>query len=346
VSSYTNNSSNELTSTSATSYTYDYNGNTLTKTDSTGTTNYAWDFENRLTQVTLPGTGGPESYRYDPFGRRIQKVFTQGTNTTTTNFVYDGNSIIEQTDQNGSVLARYAQDQNLDEPLAESTAGATSFYEQDGVGSVTSLTSAAGALAQTYTYDSFGKLTNSSGTLANPFRFTGRDFDSETNLQFSRARYYDPNAGRFVSEDPLQFGPGDPNFYDYVSNNPALYTDPTGRTRIYGNWCGPDWTGGLVEEYNTAHAGMYKPPINRYDTVCMHHDICYFNCRSTHPCDKGGRSKCMTTCDEIFVDEMPQSYVGDILAAGIYWHHFHPDPGPNRRPNNGGGGGGCGCGAK
>jgi len=43
--------------------TYDLNGNTTTKTDSSGTTTYAWDFENRLTSVTLPGSGGTVSFK-------------------------------------------------------------------------------------------------------------------------------------------------------------------------------------------------------------------------------------------------------------------------------------------
>jgi YD repeat-containing protein len=74
VSSYVTNSSNELTSTSSASYGYDSNGNAVTKNDATGITTYAWDFENRLTSVTLPGSGGAVSFAYDPFGRRIKKV--------------------------------------------------------------------------------------------------------------------------------------------------------------------------------------------------------------------------------------------------------------------------------
>jgi len=61
----------------------------------------------------------------------------------------------------------------------------------------------------------------------NPFRFTARDFDTETNLQFSRARYFDPNTGRFLSEDPIGFS-GGANFYSYVSNNLAYWIDPLG----------------------------------------------------------------------------------------------------------------------
>ena len=60
--------------------------------------------------------GGAATFKYDPFGRRIQKVFTQNS-TTTTNYLYDGDNAIETVDQNGSVVAKYAQRQNIDEPL-------------------------------------------------------------------------------------------------------------------------------------------------------------------------------------------------------------------------------------
>src|SRR6266849_4019084 len=130
--------------------TYDYNGNTATKADSTGTTQYFWDFENRLTSVTLPGTGGTVSFKYDPFGKRIQKSFTTGANpptTTTTNYLYDGDNGIEEVDPNGSVLVRYSQGLNIDEPLAMLRSGVTSYYQADGLGSVTSLSNPSGTLA-------------------------------------------------------------------------------------------------------------------------------------------------------------------------------------------------------
>jgi YD repeat-containing protein len=108
-------------------------------------TQYAWDYENRLTSVTLPGSGGTVTFKYDPFGRRIEKI----TPSVTSIYAYDGDNLIEETDSNGAVVARYTDRQNIDEPLAMLRAGATSFYEQDGLGSVTSLTNAAGAVAQT-----------------------------------------------------------------------------------------------------------------------------------------------------------------------------------------------------
>ena len=233
VASYSYNNSNELTSSSQGGYTYDANGNTLT--DASGKS-YAWDFENHLEQVTLPNSGGTVAFLYDPFGRRIQKVYTTGANpptTTTTNYLYDGDNEIEQADSNGNLLSRFAQAEDIDQPLARSASGTTSFYEQDGLGSVTSLTNSSGTLAQSYAFDSFGKIINFSGNIANPFRYTGRDFDSETGLYSYRARYYDPGMGRFLSEDPSGFKAG-ANFYIYVANDPQDSTDPTGLYKLTG----------------------------------------------------------------------------------------------------------------
>jgi RHS repeat-associated protein len=89
------------------------------------------------------------------------------------------------------------------------------------------LSGSAGALANTYSYDSFGKQTASSGTITNPFQFAGREFDQETGIYENRFRYYDQSAGRFLSEDPLAFG-GGTNFYAYVTNDPVDIVDPFG----------------------------------------------------------------------------------------------------------------------
>jgi RHS repeat-associated protein len=105
--------------------------------------------------------------------------------------------------------------------------GATSYYQQDAINSVSSLSSAAGALTQTYTLDSFGKLTASSGSLTNPFQYAARESDTETGLHYYRARYYDQGVGRFISEDPVRLKAG-PNFYAYVRNNAVNRNDPSG----------------------------------------------------------------------------------------------------------------------
>ena len=223
VSAYSVNTSNELTSTPSTTYTYDANGNTATEVNSSGTTSFAWDFENRLSSVTLPGSSGTVSFAYDPFGRRIKKVSNAGTSI----YAYDGDNLVEETNSSGTVVARYSQGLNIDEPLAMLRSSTTSYYEADGLGSITSLSSGAGALAQTYTFDSFGKQTASSGSLTNPFQYTAREFDPETSLYYYRARYYDPATGRFVGEDPIRFRAGI-DFYSYVRNRPTGLRDPKG----------------------------------------------------------------------------------------------------------------------
>lgn len=219
---YTYNTSNEMLTREGVPYTYDANGNTLTKTDGSGTTSYAWDFENRLAGVTLP-TGGAVAFKYDPFGRRIY----HSTPTGTTIYLYDGNNVIDDLNASGAVQERYTYGPGTDEPLVGQRQSKIFFYEADGLGSVTSLTDPTGAVAATYTYNSFGFLTSSTGSATNSFRYTGRQFDSETALYYYRARYYDPVSGRFLSEDPTRFAAG-ANFYPYVQNNPINLTDPTG----------------------------------------------------------------------------------------------------------------------
>ena len=164
---------------------YDANGNTLS--DAQGRS-FTWDFENRLTQAIVPGAnGGTTTFRYDPFGRRIQKSGPLGT----TNYLYDGENSIEEVDNAGNVLARYTDEPRWDGPLSTLRGSVTSYYEQDGLNSVASLTNSSGAIAQSYTYDSYGKITASTGTLTNPFQYTGREFDPETGIYEYRARYYD-----------------------------------------------------------------------------------------------------------------------------------------------------------
>src|SRR5260370_12673238 len=231
MSSYRYNPSNEPTSTSNGSYTYDANGNTLT--DASGR-NYTWDFNNRLTQVTLPSAGGTVTYKYDPFGRRIQKSFVHGSSTTMTNYLYDGSNVIEEVDASGNQIARYSQSPAVDRPLTMTRAGVTSFYQQDALGSITTLANAAGVITDTYTYDSFGNATVSSGTTSNPFRYTGREFDSETGLYYYRARYYDPTVGRLLNEDRLRFA-ASVNFYAYVGSSPPNFTDPSGLLPAHDN---------------------------------------------------------------------------------------------------------------
>ena len=106
---YSYNPSNELTATPSGSYTYDANGNALS--DPSGKS-YTWGFENRLTQAVVPGAG-TVAFKYDPFGRRIQKSGPLGT----TNYLYDGANLLEELDTSGNVLARYTHTTIIDEAV-------------------------------------------------------------------------------------------------------------------------------------------------------------------------------------------------------------------------------------
>ena len=89
--------------------------------------------------------GAPASFKYDPFGRRIYKSSSSGTSI----YAYDGDNLVEETNAAGAVVARYSQGLNIDEPLAMLRSGTTSYYQADGLGSLTSLSNTSGALART-----------------------------------------------------------------------------------------------------------------------------------------------------------------------------------------------------
>ena len=111
--------------------------------------------------------------------------------------------------------------------------GIAAWYLTDRLGSVRDLTDATGAVQDTITYDGYGNvLSETNPSFGDRYKFTAREFDSATGLQYNRARYYDPTIGRWTSQDPLGFDGGDANLYRYVGNRPTFSTDPTGRQAL------------------------------------------------------------------------------------------------------------------
>jgi RHS repeat-associated protein len=163
-------------------------------------------------------------YTYDGNNQRIGKRID---GVTTERYVIDRNQIALVFDGNGNQTHRYLYGTQIDQILADETSTRTLWALGDNQGTVRDLIDDGGNLVEHLTYDSFGKLSNAS-TTGFRYGYTGREQDSETGLDYYRARYYDAGVGRFIREDPIGFAAGDTNIYRYVGNSPTNGTDPSG----------------------------------------------------------------------------------------------------------------------
>jgi RHS repeat-associated protein len=120
----------------------------------------------------------------------------------------------------------------LDEIFGEITAGGTTSYFTDALGSTVALSDGSGTTTAEFTYEPYGKNTKT-GSGDTPFRYTARD-DDGTGLYYYRARYYHPGLGRFISEDPIGLA-GGVNLYAYVHGNPVSLVDPLGLDTLVFN---------------------------------------------------------------------------------------------------------------
>jgi RHS repeat-associated protein len=105
------------------------------------------------------------------------------------------------------------------------SAGARSFLT-DALGSTLALTDSSGTVQTSYSFEPFGNTTQSGSSTTNSFAYTGRELDAG-NLYFYRARYYNPQLQRFISEDQIGFD-GGVNFYAYAQDDPVNLVDPLG----------------------------------------------------------------------------------------------------------------------
>jgi RHS repeat-associated protein len=179
------------------------------------------------------------TFTYDALGRRIAKRVVAAPTTgpvvtTTTTYVYDGEDIIWQevtTDASGTPVTtatRYLHGPGIDEPLLVETGSQVLAVHADGLGSVTGLSDASQTLVEERAYTAFGVMQRSGSWPGLAYAYTGREWEPELGLSYYRARYHDPETGRFVSRDPIGFAGGDANLYGFVLEDPINRTDPFG----------------------------------------------------------------------------------------------------------------------
>ena len=216
--SYTHDVDNRLLTAGSTTFSYDNNGNLVTKTLGSNITNYSWDFNDMLTQVT--NNGNTYTYRYDALGSRVAKI----VNSVETRYIGD----LAETDASGNITAYYIYGLGLISKITPTNQAY--FYHFDGIGSTVAITDSSGAIVNKYSYDEYGKVLSQEEAISNPFKYVGQFgvMDEGNGLLYMRARFYDPEVGRFISKDPIGFAGGDLNLYSYVANNPVNWIDPEG----------------------------------------------------------------------------------------------------------------------
>ena len=202
---------------------YDPNGNTTLS----GGVSDAYDFENHLVQK------GAVAITYDGDGNRVSET----VGGVTTNYLVDtanptGYAQVVDELQNRAVTRTYAYGlERISENQILSAIWTPSFYGYDGHGSVRQLTNSAGAVTDTYDYDAFGNLVNSTGSTPNNYLFAGEQYDPALGLYYNRARYLNTTTGRFWSMDNAegtQRQPASLHKYVYASGSPVDRVDPSG----------------------------------------------------------------------------------------------------------------------
>ena len=203
--------------TGATNYSYDTRGNRTAVTPSAGqAVTLTYDQANRLTNY---GAASTTTYAYNADGLRMSKT----SGGTTTQFAWDVAGGLPLLLKDGTTAYVYGPG-GL--PLEQISGSTTYYLHHDQIGSTRLLTDASGTVQGTYTFDSYGRIVASTGSVSNPLLFAGQYLDSESTLYYSRARYYDPATGQFVSRDPVSSTTLEP--YGYVRGNPLNFADPTG----------------------------------------------------------------------------------------------------------------------
>jgi len=212
--SYTYDAANRLTSVGGVAYTWDANGN-LT---SDGVRSYTYDHSNRLTQVTQGSF--TTQYVYNGDGVRTSKTVAGDTTEYALDLLATLPVVISDTD----AVYLYGLD------IIAQQQAERQYYMHDGLGSVRQLVDTTGQIETNYAYDPFG-VPVVEGDESNPYQYTGEAWDEEVGLLYLRARYYQPEVGRFITKDPWAGSISQPltlNRYVYVMGNAPNRADPMG----------------------------------------------------------------------------------------------------------------------
>ncbi|MFC3150957.1 RHS repeat-associated core domain-containing protein [Litoribrevibacter euphylliae] len=215
------------------SYSYDNNGNTLTKLDNIQATPEQTDFSYNSRNQLVKITRGPPSaqtslgrYDYNYAGMRIRHL---GSDRGDIEYIYDGLSILEEVQNNtGSLVAHYRYADRL---ISLTTPTDSQYYHFATLGTTANLSDANGNVAKSYRTDPYGEITHQEGASVNRQVFTGHEHDDETGLIYMKARFYDPDMARFITQDSYLGQPGTPpslHRYLYAYGNPTVWVDPTG----------------------------------------------------------------------------------------------------------------------
>ncbi|MCG7872835.1 MAG: GH-E family nuclease [Candidatus Thiodiazotropha lotti] len=210
-------------------YSYDDNGNQTRKVKGTETTDFIYNARDELRQVQVGGSTVGQ-FLYDYQGMRVQKTGDRGVEQ----YHYDGKSVLAQYDETDQLIAHFQYGPNRLLSLQE-PGGDAEYYLFDSLGSPVNLTTGAGAVTARYQYDAWGNKRSETGTSFNRFGFTGHEEDTETGLIYAKARYYDPDTGRFLNQDLFEGmidTPPSLHRYLYAYANPTTYVDLNGYEAI------------------------------------------------------------------------------------------------------------------
>ncbi len=171
---------------------------------------------------------------YDGDGKRLERQ----TPSQSRLFVYDFDKVLQEADGSGATQKQYAStEEQYGDLLSAYGGGQASYYAFDGLGSADALLAPDGTATDRYAYRAFGLNSHYQGSSDNRYDWVGKQGyydDRESGLYFLRERFYDPQAGRFVSQDPLGFEAGDANLYRYTFNDPVNQIDPSGKAVLVG----------------------------------------------------------------------------------------------------------------